>query len=42
MTLDRWRGQLGFVGYLVRKWDIWQLRRFERKLRQHGRKYEHY
>jgi hypothetical protein len=42
MTLDRWRGQLGFAGWCVRKWDVWQLRRFERKLRQHGRKYEHY
>jgi hypothetical protein len=41
MTLDRWRGQLGFAGYLVRKWDVWQLRRFERKLRQHRRHYEH-
>jgi hypothetical protein len=35
MTLDRWRGQLGFVGYLVRKWDVWQLQRYERiKLRR--------
>jgi hypothetical protein len=28
MTLDRWRGQLGVLGWLVRKWDVWQLKRF--------------
>jgi hypothetical protein len=26
MTLDRWRGRRGLLGYLVRRWDVWQIR----------------
>jgi hypothetical protein len=34
MTLDRWRGTRGIVGWLVFKWDVWQIRRFARRLRK--------
>jgi hypothetical protein len=33
MTLDRWRGTNGVMGWLVMRWDVWQIRRFARRLR---------
>jgi hypothetical protein len=39
MNLDRWRGQLGFLGWCVRKWDVWQIKRIARKGRQERRIY---
>jgi len=36
MTLDRWRGQRGVLGWLVLKWDVWQLKRFARKAIQNA------
>ena len=32
MTLDRWRGTRGVLGWLTMRWDVWQLKRFTRKL----------
>jgi hypothetical protein len=34
VTLDRWRGRGGIVGWLVMRWDVWQLRRFARRLKR--------
>jgi hypothetical protein len=33
MTLDHWRGRPGFLGWLVMRWDVWQVKRFARRLR---------
>ena len=27
MTLDRWRGTSGLLGWLTYKWDLWRIRR---------------
>src|SRR5262245_35738463 len=32
MTLDRWRGRGGYRGWLVSRWDIWQIRRAVRRI----------
>ncbi len=31
MTLDRWRGERGFMGWVTFKWDVYQLRRFAKR-----------
>jgi hypothetical protein len=30
MMLDRWRGTHGVLGWLVKRWDVYQVRRFIR------------
>lgn len=36
MTLDRWRGTPGVIGWLVMKWDVWHVKRFVKKLKRSG------
>ena len=31
MTLNRWRGTGGVLGWLVLRWDVWQIRRQMRR-----------
>ena len=37
MTLDHWRGTRGFIGWCVLRWDVWQLKRFARKVQRAAR-----
>lgn len=32
MFTDRFRGRRGFLGWLILKWDVWQVRRFARRI----------
>jgi hypothetical protein len=32
MITDRFRGRPGVLGWLVFKWDVWQVRRFARRV----------
>jgi hypothetical protein len=34
MTLDRWRGRRGWIGWLVMRWDVWQIKRWTRHVKR--------
>jgi hypothetical protein len=36
MNLDPWRGRGGLVGWLILRWDVWQIQRFVRSTVKNG------